>query len=95
MEHKKIRLRGLKLCGISYESKGRQASLANLGLHLVVEKTAWFVAVKVDSRQGFIVFRGTASVRDVITDLAAHPTDPIATYSAYDGTSFINSIFIT
>eukprot|EP00392_Amoebophrya_sp_AT5.2_P001595 g1597.t1 len=89
-----------QLCGISYLKKGeRAAPLKKLGFHLLVEKTSWFVAIKVEKPQsaanrgmferelprenpplGFVVFRGTASVRDVVTDLAAAPTIPVGTF---------------
>ncbi|CAD7946284.1 unnamed protein product [Amoebophrya sp. A25] len=75
-----------QLCGISYKPKGeREPWLEGLGLTLCVEKVAWFIAVR--DGEGFVVFRGTASARDVFTDLAAHPSEAIPTYAHHDGFS--------
>ncbi|CAD7938788.1 unnamed protein product [Amoebophrya sp. A25] len=102
-----------QLARIAYFPKGeRRNVLNNLGFHLVIEKTRWFIAIKTHrggetkTRQfpslGFIAFRGTASLRDVITDLAAKPTIPIGTYSASDNfqtafypkTQFLSGFFL-
>ncbi|CAD7970427.1 unnamed protein product [Amoebophrya sp. A120] len=96
-EIRPVDVEACQLCGISYLNKGeRLKPLQNLGYELLLEKTAWFVVTDKDllgtstgsgrssasASRGFIVFRGTASLRDVITDCLAKPTEGIATYSA-------------
>lgn len=96
VELREIELLSLQLCGVAYCDIGsRAAHLLNLGFELLCEQKTWFLCktgpdLSLISIPGFVVFRGTHSVQDVLVDAAVQPTPFIGANRFHSG--FYNSI---